>query len=70
MTFSVHGAGEFLFQDNGNMTDPEREFTSCRGKLYRGHTLCVIRTSEIPGEITVTVEAEGVEPCKIAAASV
>lgn len=70
VTFSVHGAGEFLFQDNGNMTDPEREFTSCRGKLYRGHTLCVIRTSEIPGEITVTVEAEGVEPCKIAAASV
>ena len=65
ITFSVHGVGEFLFQDNGNMTDPEREFTSCHGKLYHGHTLCVVQVSQSQGDILITAVAQGVKPVEI-----
>ena len=61
ITFSVQGAGRFLFQDNGNLTDPDRNYTSIKGHLYRGHTLCVVQTEADSGQITITAKIDGIE---------
>jgi beta-galactosidase len=62
--FAVHGAG--ALQAAGTRDPkPEEPFTGNRHSAYEGSVVAAVRSSGEPGEITLTVSAEGLKPASI-----
>ena len=66
LNFSVTGAGKILGVDNGNERD-DTSFKQDSRKAFNGHAYAVIQANRKPGDIVLTVQADGLksEPIKI-----
>ncbi len=64
LTFTVEGEAEIAGVINGDMTSSE-PFTGNRRSLCRGKAAVILRSTDRPGEVTLTVSAPGMKDKKI-----
>jgi beta-galactosidase len=64
VTVSVDGPGVLAGLGSGDLTSFE-SYAGTERTLYQGRALAVIRATDLPGRITVTVSASGFPPAKI-----
>jgi beta-galactosidase len=62
--FTVSGNGKLLGVDNGNQLD-EASFKLDTRKAFNGHAYAVVEADRKPGEITLTVEVDGLKPASV-----
>jgi len=62
--FAVTGNGKLLGVDNGNQRDDD-SFKLDHRKAFTGHAYAVIQASRKPGEIMLTVTADGLKPASV-----
>ena len=60
ITFTVKGSGKLIGVDNGNQRDDDAFNLNTR-KAFNGHAYAVIQADRKPGDITLTVEADGLK---------
>ena len=58
LNFSVSGNGKLLGVDNGNGRD-DNSFKLTNRKAFKGHAFAVLQASRTPGDIVLTVQADG-----------
>jgi beta-galactosidase len=58
LNFSISGNGKLLGVDNGNERD-DNSFKLTNRKAFKGHAFTVVQASRIPGDIVLTVKADG-----------
>jgi beta-galactosidase len=61
ITFTVNGKGKLIAVDNGDQRDDD-SFKLDHRKAFRGHAYAVIQADRKPGDITITVQADGLKP--------
>jgi beta-galactosidase len=62
--FSVSGPGTLAGVDNGDIRDPA-PYQGDQRKVWHGHGIVVVRSSNTPGDIRLTASAEGLAPATI-----
>ena len=58
LSFSVTGEGKLLGVDNGNERD-DNSFKLNSRKAFKGHAFAVIQAGRKPGDISISVQADG-----------
>lgn len=66
ITFSVSGSGKLIGVDNGNQRD-DSSFKLDNRKAFKGYAYAIVQASRKPGDITITVQADGL---KLASATI
>ncbi|TWT77595.1 Beta-galactosidase [Posidoniimonas polymericola] len=64
VTYTLSGPAEIIGVGSGNLLSNETYNTSQR-RAHHGRALVVLRGGESPGEVTLTAQAEGLEPASL-----
>ncbi len=64
INFTVSGNGKLLGIDNGNQRD-NSSFKLTSRKAFNGHAYAVVQGNRIPGDIVLTVQADGLKQASI-----
>jgi len=64
VSFTIAGTGIILGVDNGNSRD-DSSFKLNNRKAFNGHVFAVIQASRMPGDILLTVQADGLKPASV-----
>src|SRR6185503_18565101 len=65
VSFSISGAGNIAGVDNGNSRD-DSSFKLNYRKAFNGHLFAVIKAGRVPGDISLTVQADGLKSAAVA----
>lgn len=68
VTFTVTGEGTIAGVGNGNPLSLE-PFAAAERSLFYGKAMLILRTTETPGSIKVTAQAEGLQPASVTLSS-
>ena len=64
LTFKVDGAGWLMAAGNADIKDEDPYFDATH-RAWKGRALCVVRTSQKPGKIRLTVSAPSLAPASL-----
>jgi beta-galactosidase len=64
VNFTLKGSGKLIGVDNGNQRD-DTSFKLNSRKAFNGHTYTVLQSDRKPGEILLTVQADGLKPASV-----
>lgn len=68
LTFEVNGPAELVAVDNGDINSDELHVGNTRS-LHQGAAMAILRATQDPGAVTLTVSADGYKPVKLEFAS-
>ena len=69
VTFIVDGPAEIAGVINGDIASDELSVGDKR-RLYNGTAVVILRSTGLPGKVTVTAEADGLDPATVAVATI
>ena len=67
VNFTLTGPGSIIGVDNGNSRD-DSSFKLNYRKAFNGHVFAVVQAGETPGEIILSVQADGLKPANVTVA--